>query len=358
MADLELRQISKRYGSTTVLSGLNLVIRDREFVTLLGPSGCGKTTTLRMVAGFAEPSAGAILVDGVPVVDVSRRILVPPEKRGMGMVFQSYAVWPHMTVFDNVGYPLRLARLPKEQRRERVMRMLEAVRLHDHAGRFPAQLSGGQQQRVALARALVMEPRLLLLDEPLSNLDAKLRESMRFEIKDLQRRLRVTIIYVTHDQSEAIAMSDRVVVMNHGRIVQVGTPREIYEKPADAFVADFIGLTNLLPCTVLGQVGEASTIRLPLGPGVTLSCTAGGPAAGEATVSIRPEHISLLPGQGPLTGSIERRTYLGDRVDYAVAVGGRQLRVLTGSEVDIPLGAVVHLQINRASLVGGEGSGP
>ncbi|HYG57656.1 MAG TPA: ABC transporter ATP-binding protein [Symbiobacteriaceae bacterium] len=353
MATLVLRNLAKHYGPTRVVEELNLEIRNREFVTLLGPSGCGKTTTLRMIAGFTEPTAGSILVEGSPVVDVASGAFVPPEKRGMGMVFQSYAVWPHMNVFDNVAYPLKLAKVAKKDIQERVSRILDAVKLGELAGRFPSQLSGGQQQRVALARALVMEPRLLLLDEPLSNLDAKLRETMRFEIKELQRRMQVTIIYVTHDQSEAIAMSDRVVVMHKGRIAQLGSPREIYEQPADSFVADFIGLTNLLPCTVLSQRDAEAVVRLPFAGSPAITCATAVAAAGDATVSIRPENVELSRGEGALTGSVERRTYLGDRVDYLVRVGDTRLRVSTGTDQEFAGGETVALQIKRASLVSG-----
>jgi len=353
MADLSLRNICMQYGPTKVVENLNLEIKDREFVTLLGPSGCGKTTTLRMIAGFVEPTDGAILVGGKIMVEAARGQFVPPEKRGMGMVFQSYAVWPHMNVFANVAYPLVLAKRTKPEIKDRVTKVLEAVKLGEYVERFPAQLSGGQQQRVALARALVMEPQVLLLDEPLSNLDAKLRETMRFEIKELQRRMKVTIIYVTHDQSEAIAMSDRVVVMNQGKVAQVGSPRDIYERPANAFVADFIGLTNLLPCKVLSQDREEAEVQLAIGDGYVLTCIAGGPVQGESLLSVRPEHIVLSAGEGGLRGKVLRRTYLGDRVDYVVALGDRTLRVSALTDEEFADGTPVSMRIKRSSLVTG-----
>jgi iron(III) transport system ATP-binding protein len=239
MATVTIRNLTKKYGDQTVLKDLNLTLEDGEFATLLGPSGCGKTTTLRLIAGFEQPTSGTIRIGDTLVSD--GHTLLPPEKRDIGMVFQSYAVWPHMNVFKNVAYPLKLRKLSKEMIREKTEHMLEIVHMRDLADRMPDELSGGQQQRVALARALVAEPKVLLLDEPLSNLDAKLRDSMRREIKDLQKRLGISIIYVTHDQNEALTMSNRVIVMNEGVIQQTGTPMEIFQKPANDFVDQFVG---------------------------------------------------------------------------------------------------------------------
>ena len=238
MSEIKLEHITKYFGKVEVIREFNATLKDGEFVTLLGPSGCGKTTMLRMIAGFERPTSGEIRIDGEPVSTADT--FVPPEERGLGMVFQSYAVWPHMNVYKNVAYPLKLRKLPKEEIRQKVEHVLETVSMKELAERMPDELSGGQQQRVALARALVAEPKVLLLDEPLSNLDAKLRESMRHEIKELQKRLGISIVYVTHDQSEALTMSDQVIVMNEGVIQQMGKPMEIYHEPANAFVENFV----------------------------------------------------------------------------------------------------------------------
>ena len=238
MSEIKIDHIKKNFGKVEVIKEFDEKFADGEFVSLLGPSGCGKTTMLRMIAGFERPTSGEIWIDGTPVSTATT--FVPPEERGLGMVFQSYAVWPHMNVFKNVAYPLKLRKLAKEEIREKVERVLEIVNMQDLAERMPEELSGGQQQRVALARALVAEPKVLLLDEPLSNLDAKLRESMRREIKELQKRLNISVVYVTHDQSEALTMSDRVVVINEGVIQQSGTPMEVYRNPANFFVENFV----------------------------------------------------------------------------------------------------------------------
>ncbi|MCR4837464.1 MAG: ABC transporter ATP-binding protein [Eubacterium sp.] len=238
MSEIKIDHIKKNFGKVEVIKEFDEKFADGEFVSLLGPSGCGKTTMLRMIAGFERPTSGEIWIDGTPVSTATT--FVPPEERGLGMVFQSYAVWPHMNVFKNVAYPLKLRKLAKEEIWEKVERVLEIVNMQDLAERMPEELSGGQQQRVALARALVAEPKVLLLDEPLSNLDAKLRESMRREIKELQKRLNISVVYVTHDQSEALTMSDRVVVINEGVIQQSGTPMEVYRNPANFFVENFV----------------------------------------------------------------------------------------------------------------------
>src|SRR5688572_32033247 len=238
---------------------LSLHVGEREFVTLLGPSGCGKTTLLRLLAGFTAPDEGAIRVGAVTLSTPSA--VTPPERRGMGMVFQNYAVWPHRTVYQNVAFGLDVRRVPRAETRTRVARILELVNLGGLEERYPSQLSGGQQQRVALARSLVVEPSILLLDEPLSNLDAKLRERMRAEIKTLQRRTGITFIYVTHDQAEALALSDRIVVFNKGVVQQVGTPRDVYERPANLFVADFMGLVNKLSGSIIGRNGDRFRVQ-------------------------------------------------------------------------------------------------
>lgn len=241
MSSVEFKNVAKVFANQVVaVSDFSLRIEDGEFVSFLGPSGCGKTTSLRMLAGLEKNTHGSIAIDGEIVSRPEERLFIPPEKRHVGMVFQAYAVWPHMTVFENVAYPLRMAKRPKDEIESRVLSMLETVEMGGLQSRMPNQLSGGQQQRVALARGLVMQPRVLLLDEPLSNLDAKLREKMRRDIRDIQRGLQLTVVYVTHDQIEANTMSDRIVVMRAGKIIQVGTPDDIRSRPADAFVADFI----------------------------------------------------------------------------------------------------------------------
>lgn len=239
MSDVTLEHIQKKYNDNIVVKDFNLKIKEGQFVSFLGPSGCGKTTTLRMVAGLEQPSAGRILLGTDVVNDVSTKQFTPPEKRQIGMVFQSYAVWPHMTVFQNVAYPLKIKKVKREELKTTASRAISQVRLTGLEERYPHQLSGGQQQRVALARALVMKPRVLLLDEPLSNLDAKLREEMRVEIRELQREIKVTVIYVTHDQVEALTMSNRIVVMEKGEIQQIGTPQELQNNPANEFVKQF-----------------------------------------------------------------------------------------------------------------------
>ena len=244
MSKLELRGIEKRYGDVAAVAGLDLELREGEFVSLLGPSGCGKTTTLRMIAGFIEPTAGTIEMDGQVLSSPSGAL--PPEKRQMSMIFQSYAVWPNMTVEQNVAFGLELRKLPREEVRRRVAEILDVVHMGHLGGRYPAELSGGQQQRVALARAIVIKPQVLLLDEPLSNLDANLREEMRFEIRRLHDEFRITTVYVTHDQAEAMVTSDRIAVMNLGRIEQVADPHTLYNKPKTRFVAGFIGRTNFI----------------------------------------------------------------------------------------------------------------
>ena len=285
MAEVELRNVSKVYKDTVAVDDVSLHIRDREFVALLGPSGCGKTTTLRMLAGFIRPDGGQILIDGHDVTDL------PPERRPTAMVFQSYALWPHMTVADNVAFGLRLRKLARNVVEERTARMLDVVGLPGVTKRYPSQLSGGQQQRVALARALVLGPKILLLDEPLSNLDAKLRVRMRDEIRRIQQERQITTVYVTHDQEEALTMADRIAVMNKGVLQQVGDALDIYDRPATAFVADFIGSSNLLSGTLrvagASAVAEVGTARVPV--------DADGLADGTAvTVSARPEDMEVL----------------------------------------------------------------
>jgi len=309
MADLSLNGLSKHYGDFYAVREVSLTIADGEFLVLLGPSGCGKTTTLRMVAGFIEPSAGHVRLAGQDVT------LLPPWKRNAGMVFQSYALFPHMTVAQNVAFGLEMRKLPRADIERRVEEVLALVRLSGYGGRLPRQLSGGQQQRVALARALAIRPDVLLLDEPLSNLDAKLRQEVRVEIRELQRQLGLTTVMVTHDQEEALTMADRLVVMNEGSVRQVGTQRDLYERPADRFVAGFVGRSTFLAGTV-----EAPG-RFRSDGGLSLACTGGNP--GRALLSLRPERveIGLEPRSGldnSLSGTVEFVSYLGALIDIHV----------------------------------------
>ncbi len=354
MAEVVLSNVTKAYDQTVAVKDFSVEIADHELVSFLGPSGCGKTTTLRAVAGFETISGGEISIGDTLVAAPRRGVDVPPERREAGMVFQSYAVWPHMTVFDNVAYPLKIKRVDRANLKREVDDVLALVRLDGLQARYPHQLSGGQQQRVALARALVMRPAVLLLDEPLANLDAHLREQMRFEIKDLQRRTGVTIIYVTHDQAEAMALSDRIVVMHLGEIQQIGTPREIYEHPANDFVAAFIGVANFLPVDVVERTADGLarvTLRdAPARPIEAIEQPTARPG-GEPLVSIRPEDIQFVdPGAADATATVVRRVYLGATVDYLVRVGSRDLRVVTGRDAVFEEGQTVGLRFHRSLL--------
>ncbi|WP_299448998.1 ABC transporter ATP-binding protein [uncultured Phascolarctobacterium sp.] len=341
MSEVRIEHVFKRFGSVTAVNDFNLVVKDGEFVSILGPSGCGKTTTLRMIAGFERATEGEIYIGEQCVSSSLKGSFAPPEKRDIGMVFQSYAVWPHMTVAENVGYPLKIQKVEKSERDRRVQEMLELVHLGEYGKRYPNQLSGGQQQRVALARALVAQPGLLLLDEPLSNLDAKLRESMRFEILEIQKKTGITVVYVTHDQSEAMAMSDRVVVMSMGVVQQIGAPHEIYTQPANKMVADFIGLVNFMD-------GEAKGDRVFL-KGTNVSFPNTNNIVGEATVAVRPENITMSLNGGQIEGQLTHRFYLGDAIDYRVQVGEHIVRVIVkGADIDaIPDGSKVYLDFDR-----------
>ena len=344
MSEVRIEHVFKRFGGVTAVNDFNLVVKDGEFVSILGPSGCGKTTTLRMIAGFERATEGEIYIGEQCVSSSIKGSFAPPEKRDIGMVFQSYAVWPHMTVAENVGYPLKIQKVDKAERERRVQEMLELVHLGEYGKRYPNQLSGGQQQRVALARALVAEPGLLLLDEPLSNLDAKLRESMRFEILEIQKKTGITVVYVTHDQGEAMAMSDRVVVMSMGVVQQIGEPHEIYTQPANKMVADFIGLVNFME-------GEVKGDRVFL-KGSKVSFPNNSKISGEATIAVRPENITMSLDGGQIEGQLTHRFYLGDAVDYRVKVGDHDVRVIVkGADLNsIPDGAKVYLDFDRVMV--------
>ena len=341
-AMVELDRLSKLFGAEKAVDDVSLAVAPGEFVTLLGPSGCGKTTTLRCIAGLERPDGGEVRIDGNVVASAPRGIYLNPEDRNIGMVFQSYAVWPHMTVFDNVAYGLRVRRAPSGVLKERTMRALELVGLGDLAERYATKLSGGQRQRVALARAIVYEPKVVLFDEPLSNLDAKLREQMRIELVRLQREVGITSVYVTHDQSEALVMSDRVVVMNKGVIQQIGDPHTVYARPANAFVANFIGVANLMQGTLTGRSGELCELEIPLGEGrspLHLTAAGGdGAVKGQTLIlSVRPEDIAVHLRQPSdtangnlLEGEVIDTVYLGNFLECRVRVG----RYEVGIQID------------------------
>ena len=314
MARLDIRNLVKRYGDFYAVKDVSLTVADGEFLVLLGPSGCGKTTTLRMVAGFIEPTSGEVKLGGGDVT------LLPPWKRNTGMVFQSYALFPHLTVAQNVAFGLEMRKVPKADMEKRVDEALALVRLSGFGARLPRQLSGGQQQRVALARALAIRPDVLLLDEPLSNLDAKLRQEVRVEIRELQKQLGLTTVMVTHDQEEALTMADRLVVMNEGAVHQVGTQRDLYERPADRFVAGFVGRTTFLA----GTVESAGRFRTDGGLGLAVTGgTVPGGTPGKAALSLRPERIEIAPAplaglDNDLPGTVEFVSYLGAQIDIHV----------------------------------------
>jgi iron(III) transport system ATP-binding protein len=332
-ARIEIIDLTVHYGEVAAVNGISLTIAQGEHVTLLGPSGCGKTTTLRAIAGLEEPSGGTIRIYGAAVYSAAQKRNVPAEKRGVSMVFQSYAVWPHMSVFDNVAYGLRVRKLPGPEVERAVERALDLVQMRNFATRSAALLSGGQQQRVALARAIAFSPDVLLFDEPLSNLDAKLRAEMRVELRELQRRLGVTSVYVTHDQEEALAISDRVVVMNVGGIEQIGSPEDIYNRPKTRFVADFVGSANLISGRVVNGATAPGAVRFEAAGGISLQAWAThAPRGGEDCVAVRTAYIDMAPGApdgraNAAPGTIRQRLFHGDFVQYIVDWPAGQLTV-------------------------------
>jgi spermidine/putrescine ABC transporter ATP-binding subunit len=349
VAELEIRNLVKRYTAQSVVGPLSFSVMAGEFISLLGPSGCGKTTTLRCIAGFETPSEGSIHLEG------ARIDAQPPNRRNIGLVFQSYALFPHLTVFENIAFGLRLRRVALPEMKARIGHALDLVGLPDLAERYPRQLSGGQQQRIAIARSVVLEPRILLFDEPLSNLDFKLRAVMRTELRELQRRLGKTTIYVTHDQSEALALSDRIVVMSNGRIEQIGSPREIYQRPANSFVADFIGNSNLLDAVVVGVEADATLIRTDRG--MTLRAAPAARKPGDRVVAmIRPEHVRLTsaaePGENTMTVRIAQATYLGQDLHLRVISGEQTLLAVAQGSVaqHLAAGDEVHVAVAAADV--------
>ena len=353
---IELREIYKFFGQVPAVNGISLDVRQGEFLTLRGPSGCGKTTTLRMIGGFELLSAGEILIEGEAMGNR------PPYRRPVNTVFQNYALFPHMTVAQNVSYGLEMSGVPKPERQKRVDDALAMVRLPHVEGRKPAELSGGQQQRVALARALVNRPAVLLLDEPLGALDLKLRKAMQLELKQLNREVGATFVYVTHDQEEALTMSDRIAVMNEGRILQLGTPGEIYERPRTRFVADFIGQTNFLEVDVVGIDGATVEVDLPGSGPLRARVPEGIEPGGRMTLAVRPEKISLLgdlpgsevPGWDRLAGRLEEIVYVGTHTQYVLRLpGGQLLSVYRQNRavgaLEYPAGEVLTVMFNPQS---------
>jgi len=340
--DLTIEGLVKEFqGGVRAVDDVSLTIREGEFVTLLGPSGCGKTTTLNCVAGLERPEAGRIAVGTAVLTDIARRVVVPPERRDLGMVFQSYALWPHMTVHDNLAFGLRLRKVPRAEMAKRITETLELVELGGLGKRYPYQLSGGQQQRVALARAVVAQPRVLLLDEPLSNLDAKVRERARFWLRDLQRRLGITAVYVTHDQAEALAISDRVAVMSAGRVLQYAPPSDIYERPGSRFVAEFIGRSSFLRGEVVRVASGRAEVRLAgSGTVVSAASTADATAPGDHVVlAVRSERIDMHgenAAENVVRARIKSYVYAGAEYEYILDTPEGELRASSQRAVSGP----------------------
>ncbi|MCD6428121.1 MAG: ABC transporter ATP-binding protein [Desulfurococcales archaeon] len=350
MVKVVLKNVSKKFGKVVAVDKVSLEVKDGELFTILGPSGCGKTTTLRIVAGFEFPDEGMVLFDDVDVT------YWKPYKRGTAMVFQNYALWPHMSVFDNVAYGLRVRKLPRDEVRRRVMEVLELVGLKGLEDRYPLQLSGGQQQRVALARALVIEPKVLLLDEPLSNLDAKLRVKMREEIKRLQKRLGITTIYVTHDQEEAMSLSDRIAIMNNGRVAQIGRPKEVYMNPSNLFVATFIGRSTAL----IGKVVDVSSgrVKLAISEDVVIK---GKVAKGyelsvndEAIAIMRPEDFDLEKPEAEaneLTGVVDLTMFIGAFTQVKLRIGNQSFKAYLDPDIEVRPGAKMTVYIKVDDVI-------
>jgi spermidine/putrescine ABC transporter ATP-binding subunit len=347
---IEFRNLTKRYGTLLANDHVNVQVKRGELMTLLGPSGCGKTTALRCLTGYIQPDEGQILIDDKDVTTL------PTHQRQLGMVFQNFALFPHMTIWDNVRFPLMIRGESKNASVPKVREALELIRLEGLAERYPRQLSGGQQQRVGLARALVYRPNVLLLDEPLSNLDAKLREEMRFEIRELQRRMGITAIYVTHDQQEALALSDRVAIMKGGHIEQVGSPEEIYEHPRSKFVADFIGLSDFIPATV--ESFDTQIARIRVGSHILSASAVSGLSQGQKILLfIRPNDVEITSsetGDNILSGVVRQATYLGDRIDYRIQVQDSiEVRVQSPGTIRLCEGArtFLKLPVDRCRLI-------
>ena len=358
VAGLCTEYVGERGQTIRAAHEVSFEVPQGKLFTLLGPSGCGKTTTLRSIAGLERPRSGEITVGGQVIYSSNQDVFIPPNQRGLGMVFQSYAIWPHMTVFANAAFPLQVSQKKRSRKeiQDRVLRVLKVVALDDMADREATKLSGGQQQRLALARALVMEPPLLLLDEPLSNLDAKLRERMRFELKRLQRELGITTVYVTHDQSEALALSHSIAVMNGGRVEQLGAPREVYERPRNQFVADFIGTTNFVRGTVDGVDSSPGFYRIAAEIGTLKARGVDSLKAGEEVVlSIRPEDIVLSEerqqGENTYDATVDQKVVLGEFVDFQVRIGGRAVQSRAHPSLRTRVGEPLYVRIDPDKCV-------
>ncbi len=350
MTFIQIRNLVKKFGEVIAVDHIDLDVKKGELITLLGPSGCGKTTTLRCIAGLEIPDGGEITIEGKVVTSAEKGIFIPPHKRGIGMVFQNYAVWPHMRVYDNIAYGLKLMKLPKSEIKSRVKEVLELVGLEGLERRYPTQLSGGQQQRVALARALVTQPRVLLLDEPLSNLDAKLRERMRFEIRGLVKKVKITTVYVTHDQAEAMVISDRIVIMNRGKIMQIGKPEEIYMHPANRFVADFIGISNFIPGKIEALLENFTGVfSTDFGEKIICKISPRLKTGDRAFILVRPEDILMYksnpPSENSFKAKIKHRVYLGNVTYYWVIVDSNELRIQAPPETYHKEGEEVFIYI-------------
>jgi iron(III) transport system ATP-binding protein len=357
MPEIHVESLVKQFTESRALDDVSFDVAEGELFTLLGPSGCGKSTTLMSIAGFQTPEAGRISIGGDVFYDAARRINVPAERRNLGIVFQSYAVWPHMTVFDNLAFPLRVRKLKRSAIRPRVLEVLELVEMTQYVDRYPHQLSGGQQQRVALARALVYSPSVLLLDEPFSNLDAKLRERARAWVKELQHQLGLTTIFVTHDQDEALSMSDRVAVLSLGEVQQIGTPEEIYRRPANRFVAEFVGRVNLLSGQVAAWEGGQVALELDGGRKLWIDAEHAPPPASQLTLAVRPEALrvepaetSTLNGSNTIDALVHSVAFLGDHYQYELDAGGLALIAQTSRPVFAER-VKVHIPADAGAIV-------
>lgn len=356
MADLIVNNLTKRYGGFTAIEDINFTASSEEFLTLLGPSGCGKSTTLSAIAGLDRPSEGRIVAGSTTYFDGADGTYLPPEARNCGLVFQSYALWPHMTVYQNLEFPLKLRKIPKTERSKRIEEALTLVELDQFSARYPSQLSGGQQQRVALARAIVYQPRILLLDEPLSNLDAQIRDRARQWLKELHNRLGLTTLYVTHDQTEALSLSDRIAVMDKGRLVQLGTPHEIYNKPTTSFIAEFIGTSNFLNGQLIRSGESNIEIRLRDGQSLLISQTGQNQSVGQGELMafFRPECVvSVANSDAPdenvnvLRGKIIDTAYFGDRYQISVVIDGSVVRLYSAAP---PHNEYAHFHVPPSAL--------